>query len=56
MSMVLWERVPNVGSKAREGANAMNLAFVSLDFQYAGVEEEERSVRDGVQTCSGSER
>ena len=54
MSMVLWERVPNVGSKAREGANAMNLAFVSLDFQYAGVEE--RSVRDGVQTCSGSER
>ena len=26
-----------MGSKAREGAKAMNLAFVLLDFQHAGV-------------------
>ena len=26
----------NVGSKAREGAKAMTLAFVLLDFQHAG--------------------
>ena len=32
MSKVLWESVPNVGSKAREGAKAMSLAFVLLDF------------------------
>ena len=34
---VLWEWIPNVGSKAREGAEAMSLAFVLLDFQHAGV-------------------
>ena len=47
MSKVLWELIPNVGSKAREGAEAMSLAFVLLDSQHAG-SEEERSVRDGV--------
>ena len=36
MSKVLWECIPNVGSKAREGAKAMSLAFVMLDFQHAG--------------------
>ena len=37
VSNVLWEWIPNVGSKAREGSEAMNLAFVLLDFQHAGV-------------------
>ena len=37
MSKVLWERIPNVGSKAREVSKAMSLAFVLLDFQHAGV-------------------
>ena len=32
MSKVLWERIPNVGSKARESAKAMSLVFVLLDF------------------------
>ena len=36
VSKVLWEWIPNVGSKAREGAEAMSLAFVLLDFQHAG--------------------
>ena len=27
--------IPNVGSKAREGAKAMSLVFVLLDFQHA---------------------
>ena len=37
VSKVLWEWIPNVGSKAREGAEAMSLAFVLSDFQHAGV-------------------
>ena len=37
MSMVLWEWIPNVGSKARERVKAMSLAFVLLDFQHVGV-------------------
>ena len=37
VSKVLWEWIPNVGSKAREGAEAMSPAFVLLDFQHAGV-------------------
>ena len=37
MSEVLWELIPNVGSKAREGAKAMSLAFVLLDFLHVGV-------------------
>ena len=37
VSKVLWERIPNVGSKARESAEAMSLAFILLDFQHAGV-------------------
>ena len=45
VSKVLWEWIPNVGSKARKGAEAMSLAFALLGFQYA---EEERSVWDGV--------
>ena len=32
MSKVLWERIPHVGSKARESAKAMSLVFVLLDF------------------------
>ena len=30
MSKVLWERIPNVGSKARESAKATSLASVSV--------------------------
>ena len=36
-SKVLWEGIPNVWPKARSGAKTMSLAFVLLDFQYAGV-------------------
>ena len=32
MSKVLWELIPNVGSKAREGVTAMSLAFVFSGF------------------------
>ena len=48
-----------MGSKAREGTKAMSLAFVVLDFQYAGVrkrKEKKRTERDGVWICSRSER
>ena len=34
VSKVLWEWILNVGSKAREGAEAMSLAFVLLDLTY----------------------
>ena len=37
MSKVLWERIPNVRSKARESVIAMSLAFVLLDSQHVGV-------------------
>ena len=37
VSKVLWEWVPNVGSKARERAKAMSLVIVLLDFQHVGV-------------------
>ena len=37
VTKVSWEWIPNVGSKARESAEAMSLAFVLLDFQHAGV-------------------
>ena len=37
VSTVGWEWIPNLGSKARKGAKALNLAFVLLDFQHAGV-------------------
>ena len=37
VSKVLWEWILNMGSKAREGAEALSLAFVLLDFQHAGV-------------------
>ena len=37
VSKVLWEWIPNVGFKAREGAKAMRLAFVLSDFQHVGV-------------------
>ena len=33
VSKVLWEWIPKVGSKAREGAKAMSLAFVLLDLR-----------------------
>ena len=39
VSKVLWEWIPNVGSKAGESAKAMSLAFVLLDFQRVGVRE-----------------
>ena len=29
--------IPNVGNKAREGAEAMSLAFVLLDFQHVAL-------------------
>ena len=47
-----------MGSKVREGAKAMSLASALLDFQYAGVGRRHAgvSVRDGVLTCSSSER
>ena len=34
MSKILWESIPNVGSKARGSAKALSLACVLLDFQY----------------------
>ena len=34
VSKVLWEWIPNVGSKSREDAKALSLAFVLLDFQH----------------------
>ena len=48
MSKVLWERIPNVGSKARECAKAMSLAFVLLDFQHAGVRRRAQCTRRSV--------
>ena len=36
VSKVLWKWSPNVVSKAVKSAKAMGLAFVLLDFQYAG--------------------
>ena len=44
-----------MGSKARETVKATSLAFVLLGFRHA-LSEEGRSVRDGVETCSSSER
>ena len=37
MSKILWEWISNVGSKAREDAKAMSLAFALLDFQHVDV-------------------
>ena len=37
VSKILWEWIPNVGSKARECVKATSLAFILLDFQHAGV-------------------
>ena len=51
VSKVLWEWISNVGSKARENAKATSLAFPAC-----GCHQKERSVRDGVLTCSSSER
>ena len=48
MSKVLWEQIPNVVSKAREGAKAMSLAFVLLDFQLAGVRRRAQCTRRSV--------
>ena len=45
---VLLEWIPNVGSKAREGAKAMGLAFVLLDFQHAGVRRRAQCTRWSV--------
>ena len=42
---ILW--IPNVGSKAREGAKAASLRLYCWIFSMR-VPEEERSVRDGV--------
>ena len=48
MSKVLWERIPNVGSKASEGTKARSLAFILLDFQYAGVRRRACCTRGSV--------
>ena len=37
-----------MGSKAREGAKAMNLAFVLLDFQHVGVRRRAQCMRRSV--------
>ena len=37
VSKVLQNWIPNVGSKAREGAKATSLVFVLLDFQHVSV-------------------
>ena len=48
VSKVLWEWIPNVGSKARESTEAMRLAFVLLDFQHAGVRRRAQCTRWSV--------
>ena len=50
MSKTLVGVNSTVGSKARESAKTMSLAFVLLDFQHAGQcqKKSRRSVRDGV--------
>ena len=48
MSKVLWESIPNVGSKAREGAKAMSLVFVLLDFQHVGVKRRVKCMRQSI--------
>ena len=48
MSRVLLERIPNVGSNAREGVKAMSLAFVLLDFQHASVRRRAQYTRRSV--------
>ena len=48
VSKVLWEWIPKVGSKAREGVKAMSLAFVLLDFQHAGVRRRAYCTRQSV--------
>ena len=45
---VLWEWIPNVGSKAREGAKAMSLVCLYCWISSMRVSEKERNVRDGV--------
>ena len=47
MSKVLWEGIPDVGSKAREGVKAMSLGLCCW-ISSMRVSEEEHSVRDGV--------
>ena len=37
MSAVLWEWIPNEGSKVRENAKATSLAFVLLDYEHGGI-------------------
>ena len=49
VSKVLWEWIPNA-SKAREGAKAMSLAFVLLDFQHAGVRADPDTAVHVIQT------
>ena len=48
VSKVLWEWIPNVGSKTREGVKATSLAFVLLDFQHAGVRRRAYCTRQSV--------
>ena len=41
-----------MGSKAREGAKAMSLAFVLLDFQHAGVRRRAWCTRRSIDKCN----
>ena len=47
-SKVLWEWIPNVGSKAREGAKGTSLAIVLLDFLDVGVTRRAQCMRQSV--------
>ena len=47
-SKVLWEWIPNVGSKAREGAKGTSLAIVLLDFLDMGVTRRAQCTRQSV--------
>ena len=55
VSKVLWEWIPNVGSKAREGVKAVSLAFVLLDFQHVGVRRRAQCTRRSVFRCRGAD-
>ena len=50
---VLWEWIPNIGSKISESAKAVSLAFVLLDFEHAGILRRAKSMR---WICKSSER
>ena len=45
---VLWEWIPNIGSKESESAKAMNLVFVLWDFEHTGIWRIVKRVRQSV--------